>query len=89
LLFFFSELDKNLTIVESNPIKLKIEIILIEDIRVVAMPIFSVETSLALITQKKKPNADITAVANIKIIEFKYRLLPVIVSILCLISPYM
>jgi hypothetical protein len=53
LLFFFSELDKNLTIVESNPIKLKIEIILIEDIRVVAMPIFSVETSLALITQKK------------------------------------
>ncbi len=64
--FFLSEFARNLTMVLSNPSKLKVEIILITEIRAVAIPILSVETSRALITQKIKPKPAITAVESMR-----------------------
>ena len=64
--FFRSEDGRYLIKLLPSPIKLKVEIKVITEIRVVAIPTCSGVNNLALITQKKKPKKDITAVLNIR-----------------------
>ena len=64
--FFLSEVGRYLIKLFPSPKRLKFEINVITEIRVVPIPTCSAEYRRALITQKKKPNAAITPVFNIR-----------------------
>ena len=72
-LFFFSEMGRYLISPVPRPRMLKPEINVIIERRVVPIPTCSAEYRRAFIIQKKKPKKDITAVLNIRKIEFLYK----------------
>ena len=65
-LFFTSDVGKYLINPLLKPRMLKLEINVIEEIRVVPIPTCSAEYRRAFIIQKKKPNTAITTVLNIR-----------------------
>jgi len=64
--FFLSEVGRYLIKLFLSPKRLKLEINVIIEIRVVPIPTCSVEYRCAFIIQKKKPNTAITPVLNIR-----------------------
>jgi len=65
-LFFLSDVGRYLIIPFPRPRMLKLEINVIIEIRVVPIPTCSAEYRRVFIIQKKKPNAAITPVLNIR-----------------------
>ena len=66
LSFFLSEVGRYLIKLFPSPKRLKLEINVIIEIRVVPIPTCSAEYRRAFIIQKKKPNTAITPVLNIR-----------------------
>ncbi len=66
LSFFLSEVGRYLIKLFPSPKRLKLEINVITEIRVVPIPTCSEEYRRAFIIQKKKPNTAITPVLNIR-----------------------
>ena len=64
--FFLSEVGRYLIKLFPSPKRLKLEINVIIEIRVVPIPTCSAEYRRAFIIQKKKPNTAITPVLNIR-----------------------